>query len=78
MDLHEHGISRNELKKRLQTTKSGCSLEIGLACLERVYVMIARVRDNKYIAKNVLSVDRLVDLARAPVAYLKKKVDNKK
>lgn len=78
VDQHENGIPRNQLKPRLRTTKSGFSLEAGLKCLDRVRIMIDAVRDHKYVAKDVLTIDNLVDLARAPAAYLDRKLSNRK
>ena len=74
--LHEDGIPLHKLKNNGTYTTSRYKIDDTSRCLGRVRIMISAVSKNKLVGKDVLTIDRLVELAWSPDKYLTRKLNN--
>lgn len=74
INVHEHGVPTSVCKRT--AIKSGYILETELVCSQRLQAVIHAVKNDKYVALDVLSGTGIADLARSPARYLRRKHEN--
>ena len=74
--VNEVGVPKSVLKRAEQTTNRGYVPDMTLRCSERIETVIEKVSENAYIAQDILKGVNIVELARSPKAYARRKDDN--
>ena len=74
--VHETGVPRQYIKEVQRKPTSGYETDFSLRCSDRARKFINCVKNNKYIAQDVVHGNDLSELARSPDKYLERKHDN--